>query len=134
MDSDFDALVEQSTAAHNKTAEHALWKAALALPAWYFVSNDAGDDAEPVVGMINGRSHILAFTDEDRAADFSKRRAAQRGNEDTPVLEMDVPDAVEYFSSLREAGVDSALFNSGKYAFSESLVNIIDMFKRYRAK
>lgn len=131
MPHDFEALAQAARMVHTKTGEHDLWKAALSLPAWYFVAGSQGPDAEPIVGSVEGKPFILAFTDETQASEFTKRRSAHRGNVDTPVLHMEPADAVEYFRSLREAGVEGALFNSGAYAFQASLVSIIDMHTRY---
>ncbi|MCC6426919.1 MAG: hypothetical protein IT435_08860 [Phycisphaerales bacterium] len=131
MQQDFDALVAGSRSGVNKAGEHDLWKAAIALPEWCFISSAAGDDAEPVIGAVGGRPYVLVFTEESRAIEFSKRRATQRGVEDVPVLTMAVAEAIEYFRALRDAGVEGALFNSGEYAFQAPLTNIWDMHSRY---
>ncbi len=130
MFDDFDALVEAARMGHNKTAEHELWNAAMGLSSWYFIANSSAEDAEPVVGALEGKPFILVFTEQERAADFTKRRAAHRGNEDTPVLEMEIPEAVAYFKSLRDAGVEGALFNSGKFSFQASMTRIMDLHSR----
>lgn len=131
MEPDFEALVIASRMAHTKTGLHDLWKAAIALPAWYFVAGSSEPDAEPIIGSVSGKPFVLAFTDEPQAAEFTKRRAAHRGNVDTPVLHMEPGDAVQYFKSLREGGVEGVLFNSGMHAFESSLVDVIDMYSRY---
>lgn len=133
MQTDFDALVAASRMVHAKTGQHELWKAAFALPAWYFVAGSSEPDAEPVIGSVSGKPYVLAFTDEDRALDFSKKRASHRGGADAPILHMEPQEAVEYFKALREAGVEGALFNSGISGFDSSLVDIIDMQTRYGA-
>ncbi|MDX2132909.1 MAG: hypothetical protein SFY69_12735 [Planctomycetota bacterium] len=143
MDTDFDALVEASRQGQNKMHEQALWKAAMNLPTWYFVARGAGEDAEPLLGALEGKGSLLIFTDEDRAADFAKRRLMRasdvRGASRDPasvegqVLNMDVPDAVEYAKDLAKAGVEWALFNSGGYAFQTSLIDLGDKFTRYAA-
>ena len=81
MEPDFDALADGARSAVNKTGEHTLWKAVMALPAWYFVGDRAGDEAEPLVAAVDGEPHLLAFTDPERAGAFSRYRAAQRGGE-----------------------------------------------------
>jgi hypothetical protein len=131
MDTDFNALVEASRSAVNKTGVHDLWKAAIALELWYFVANGTGDDAEPIIASYEGKPHILVFTDETRAVDFSRRRSAQHASGDAPILHMEPSEAIEYFHSLREAGVEGALFNTGPTGFHTSLGSIIDMHTRY---
>lgn len=132
MSDDFDALVEQSRSAVNKLGHQALWKAAMALDAWYFLGQGHGDDTEPMVAALEGRPTLLAFTDEDRAVDFAKRRAQAKGGSMAPILNMDIPDAVEYCKQLRDLGVDGVLFNSGAYSFDSGLTAVMDMFGRYR--
>lgn len=139
---DFDALCTASLNVQNKLGEQDLWKKAINLPTWYFVARGSGDDAEPVIGTLGGGSHLLAFTDEERAANFARIRAMRasdvRGGARSPealgglTLEMDVPDAVEYCHDLAKAGVESVLFNSGEFQFHCSLIQLVDRFKRYR--
>jgi hypothetical protein len=139
---DFDALCTASLNVQNKLGELELWKQAVNLPSWYFIARGSGDDAEPVIGMFNGGSHLLAFTDEDRASNFARMRALRasdaRGSARSPealsglTLEMDVPDAVEYCRDLIKSGVESALFNSGEFQFHCSLIELVDRYKRYR--
>ena len=131
MDQDFDALAEAARSAVNKTGEHSLWKAAVALPEWYFVADRAGEDAEPLVAAVEGVPHLLAFTDEERAEAFSKSRAVKKGGGATPVLSMPPADAAAYCKDLMQTKVDGVLFNSGKYSFQASLSQVVDMHSRY---
>ena len=130
MDVDFDALVEQSRSAVNKLGEQALWRAAAGLEAWFFIGQGHGDDAEPMVASLNGRPTLLAFTDEDRALEFAKRRAQAKGGSIAPILAMDVPDAAAYAATLREAGVEGVLFNSGAYSFECTLTALAEHARR----
>lgn len=130
MEQDFDALVEASRAGQNKMGEQALWRAALTLDRWFLIGNAEGEQTEPICGMVDGHAHLIAFTDEDRANDFAKRRAASGEHSAGSVLHMDVADAIEYLRQLDEAGVAGVLFNSGAYSFSQSMVRIVDMHGR----
>lgn len=129
--SDFDVLAEASRDAHNKVGEQTLWKAAMALPQWYFIADQAGDDAEPLVAAVDGIPHLLAFTDEARAELFARDRARKKGGAATPVLNMDTADAAAYCKDLMQTKVDGVLFNSGKYAFQAALSKVVDMHSRY---
>ncbi|CAG0976482.1 hypothetical protein PHYC_01530 [Phycisphaerales bacterium] len=141
MEQDFDALVEASQVATNKTGEQNLWRATMALEAWYFVARGAGDDAEPLIGSLEGKSALLIFTDEERAAAFAKRRnmrqsdvrgaARDAASMEGEVLHMDLPDALVYCEDLSKAGVEWALFNSGGYAFQCALIDVKDKAERY---
>jgi len=144
MELDFDLLVDASRNGVNKTAEHDLWKAATQLDTWYFVARGTGDDAEPLIGALDGKPYLLAFTDDARAADFAKRRtmrasdargsARDAASMQGGVLEMDIPDAVQYAHDLGQAGVEGVLFNSGGYAFQCSVPELVDRVKRYRGR
>jgi len=141
---DFDALCTAAQNIQNKLGEQELWKTAVALPTWYFVARETGDEAEPVIGTLDRASHLLIFTDEERAANFARMRAMRasdaRGSDRSTdairdgtagTLEMDVPDAIEYCRDLAKAGVESALFNSGEFQFHCSLIQLVDRYKRY---
>lgn len=132
MSTDFDRLVAQARLAHSKAGEHELWKAAVNLDRWYLLGHGQADDLEPIFAQHEGRTHLLAFTDLERAdaqADLLEQRTGSR----PAVLHMDVPDAIDYLRTLDEAGLVAGVhFNNGLHAFAESLVNIIEMSKRYR--
>lgn len=131
MATDFDALAQAARNIANRTALHDLWKAALLLDEWFFVASDDGDDACPVVGISDGKPHLLAFTDDQRASEFSAARAIKRGIAATPILSMSVEEAVAYLYELREQ-VDGIVMNSGEYGFSSQPAALCDMCKRYR--
>lgn len=131
MSDDFDGLVMAAQFGQNKMAEHDLWKAAFALPAWYFVADSDGDDAQPVVGALDKKPYLIAFTDEERAQHFSADRAKKRNSQPTAVLHMEVADAIDYALTLRDHGVEGLLFNNGGYSFHGLSGQIEDMHKRY---
>ena len=115
---DFDALVETARMGMNKTGEFALHKAVLSIPTWYFIAQGQGDDVQPLVGAVEGVPHVLAFTEEFRAAGYADILGRQRGGSAPGVLNMDVPDALDYFKMLAEHRVEGVAFNSGDYAFA----------------
>lgn len=133
MEQDFDALVEASWSAVNKLGEQALWKAATNLPMWFFVADKAGEEGEPIIAAVEGKPHVLVFTDETRAYEFAKAREKMKGAE-SPVMSVEIEDALAYFKQLDEAGVQGALFNSGKFAFQSGFIRLTDMVHRYRGK
>jgi len=130
MNEDVDALSLASRNAHNKTGEQNLWRVVLALPAWYFIAQGEGDQAEPMVASVDGKAQLLAFTDEDRAAAFARHIAGKRGGEPPGLLEMDVPDAVQYARELESLDVETILFNSGEHAFACSMTRLWEMYLR----
>lgn len=130
MNHDFDALSLAARNAVNHTGKHELWKAALSLEEWFFIGTEHGEDAQPIVGIYEGRPHLLAFTDEDRATAFALARAAKKGGEPGPVLSMPPSDAVDYLVELREH-VDGMVVNPGDNAFSSQPMALKDMRDRY---
>jgi hypothetical protein len=130
MNDDVDALALASRNAHNKVGEQNLWRTVLALRVWYFVAQGEGDAAEPMVASVDGRPQLLAFTDEDRAEAFARHIAGKRGGEPPGLLEMDVPDAVQYARELESLDVEAILFNSGEHAFACPMTRLWDMYKR----
>ena len=131
MDTPVDALAEAARSVQNKVGEQNLWKAVLGLPAWYFIAKGIGADAEPMVAAVEGRPMLLAFTEEERAEAFTRHLESKKGPPRPGVLEMDVPDAVDYARQLEDLGVDTILFNNGEYSFSCTMTRLKDMHGRY---
>jgi len=131
MSDKFDEMVLGSQMAQSKAGEHALWKDAFALECWFMLGIGEGEDLEPMFAQYEGKTHLLAFTDGERAEAMAGTLEEKSGHRPT-VLHMEVPDAIEYLRALDEDGqVAGAHFNNGDFAFGASLVNIIDMFERY---
>lgn len=127
MDTDFDSLVLGSQMAQSKAGDHVLWKAAFALEKWYLLGTGEGDDVEPVFAQHDGKTHLLAFTDSERAEAVVSERSGE-----SVVLHLEPGEAIEYLRALDEDGqVAGVHFNNGPFAFGDSLVNIIDMYGRY---
>jgi hypothetical protein len=128
---DFDALVLGSQMAQSKAGEHELWKAALALENWYLLGLGEGDDVEPIFAQHDGKTHLLAFTDADRAeaaADDREKNAQTR----PVILHLPPEEALEYLEALDADGqVAGVHFNNGPFAFGASLASVIDMHRRY---
>ncbi len=131
LEADFAELVEAARMAHVKTGEHNLWKAAFALPEWFFVAASHGEDAEPVVGIVDGQPHILGFTDEEQAQALSQRRASRQNPAaaPAPVLHMTPAEAVDYCKKLIPEGIAGILFNSGPSAFQTTLARLVEMHR-----
>lgn len=134
-----DDLAHASRSVVNKMGVHALWKAVLALPEWYFVGSQADpndpDSLEPIIAAVEGTPRLIAFTDENRAEAFGKARARAKGS-DGAVLSMDVPSAIEYGMSIVKSGpagskVAGFLFNTGEYAFQASFEDVRNYHKQW---
>jgi hypothetical protein len=133
MGPELDALAEAARSVQNKVGEQQLWKTVMGLRVWYFIAQGEGDDAEPMVASVEGRPRLLAFTDEDRAEAFARHIEGKRGTR-PGLLEMDVPDAVEYAQELESLDVESVLFNSGEHGFSCSMTRLREVWDRYRPR
>lgn len=133
-DTEIDALSMAARNVQNKVGEQALWRAAVTLPEWYFVSQGSAEDAEPMVARMGGKPKLLAFTSEERAEAFVRHLQARPGgggNINGGVLNMGVPDAVEYCQQLFDSGVDTIHFNPGDYEFSSGMIALKDRLSRY---
>jgi hypothetical protein len=131
MSTEVDALAEAARSVQNKVGEQNLWRAVMKLRVWYFIAQGEGDQAEPMVASVEGRPQLLAFTDEDRAEAFTRHLESKKGGPRAGLLEMDVPDAVEYAKELESLDVETILFNNGEYGFSCSMTKLKDMHSRY---
>lgn len=132
MTTDFDSMVLGSQMAQSKAGEHELWKAALALDNWYLLGLGEGDEIEPVFAQHDGKTHLLAFTDAERAEAAAAERES-RAQTRPVVLHLEPDEAVEYLEALDADGqVAGVHFNNGPFAFGASLADIIDMHRRYK--
>jgi hypothetical protein len=131
MDVPFDALAVSSRSVQNQSGAQQLWKAVMSLRVWYFIAQGDGDDAEPMVASVEGKPHLLAFTDEDRAEAFARHLESKKGGPRPGLLEMDVPDAVEYGQELEQLGVERVMFNSGEHCFGCSMTELRERFSKY---
>ncbi len=131
MTIEFDSLVLGSQMGQNKSGDHALWQAAVMLEQWYMLGVGEGDDLSPMFAKHEGKTHLLAFTEEERAEAMAEETEKQTGMP-AAILHMEVPDAIEYLRALDEDGqVAGVHFNNGMFAFGDSLVNIIEAYKKY---
>ncbi|TVS06600.1 MAG: hypothetical protein EA423_05365 [Phycisphaerales bacterium] len=129
---DFDTLVDATRMAHNKNAEHELWRRCLALEHWYCIGVGEGEEMQPLIAAVEGKPHLIAFTDEERAHEFGRRLAAKKGGAVPTVIHMEVDDAVDYCRVLYEyhPEVHGVHFNDGGYAFDCLMSELIDRWGR----
>lgn len=81
MNTDFDALSLAARNVANRNALHELWKTALQLESWFFIAVDHSEDAPPVVGISDGKPHLLGFRTRSvppSSARFARTNEASR--------------------------------------------------------
>ena len=128
----FDALAFDANSGVNKSGETAYLSAALSLPAWYFVGaapDDAPEELEPLIGVVENEPHLFVFTEEPRAESVAARRAGQKGCE-AVTLHMETAEAVGYCRSLAEHGVWGVHFNDGEHSVSVQIDRLLAVASR----
>lgn len=129
---DFDALaVVAHDGSKRLVGEREFVRAALSIEAWYMIgvaAPDTPDELEPLIAQVQQAPHLVAFTDEDRAAGFARSQAAKVSKaEAAPVLHMSPSDAVGYLQRLRELGVQGVHFNDGPLAVTIDASRIVEL-------
>lgn len=126
---DFDALAAAGRERKHPRAMEDLWEAVFRLPAWHFIPRGGTDDPTPLAINRDGRGHVLAFTDKDRAHAFAVLRGLKQGD-GYGVLSMEFPGAAEYCARLRDAAAIE--FNTGPNGFFAAVANMLPMLSYER--
>jgi hypothetical protein len=99
-----------------KQSEQDALRSALKLEQWYFIG--AGDGAEPVIGIVDGKPHLMAFTDPESAFEMAQRRASRQNFAacPPPIISMPLADAIALCRRLMNVGIAGVVFNNGTKA------------------
>jgi hypothetical protein len=111
------ATMAREAGADDQAAQSALWRAVFELEYWVFVPQGEPPNLQPVVGVIDDRPMVLAFTDATRARDAAILHGIV-GIEDSAELLAIPPDAFTDAAGQYEVlGVFGLLVNEGENGF-----------------
>lgn len=116
MPNDIDALLEKAKTSGQTEDLTVLWKAALSLPQWHFITRQTAslEDRKPFVGVLDGKPWAFVFTDRQRAQEYA-RTIPGGGFVDASgnvlVISTETQKAVEYLLALAAQGVYGVRFN-----------------------
>ena len=113
---DIDLLLQKAKSSGRNEDLSALWKAALELPQWHFMTRPTAtiEDRKPFVGVLDGKPWAFVFTDRQRAQEYA--RAIPNGGfvdegGNVLVLSTDTQKAIDYLLALAAQGVYGVRFN-----------------------
>ncbi|AIZ63060.1 hypothetical protein PK28_03965 [Hymenobacter sp. DG25B] len=129
---DIDLLLEKAKSSGRNEDLSALWKAALNLPQWHFITQQTAniEDRKPAVGMVDNKPWVFLFTDRQRAQEYGRTIkdggfVDESGN--VMVISTDTQRAIDYLLALASQGVYGLRFNelNGWFSPIENLPAII---------
>ena len=126
--SEFDALVAKARETNDNTDINNMWEAVFGLEEWIFIAQGEGDETTPLVGMIEEKPMLMAFTDEARAKEFGVANNLQGEDGLVGMLGVPVDMAVKVGETLAQHGVFGILFNQGENNFFAPLEQLPQMF------
>ncbi|GAB2953368.1 hypothetical protein GCM10027048_18160 [Hymenobacter coalescens] len=113
---DIDSLLLKSKSSGRNEDLSALWKAALSLPQWHFITKQTEklEDRRPFVGVLEGQSWAFVFTDRQKAHEFAKAMkdgsfVDEQGT--ALIISSETPKAIEYIMALAAKGVHGVRIN-----------------------
>lgn len=129
---DIDLLLAKAKSSGRPEDLSALWKAALSLPQWHFITRQTAqmEDRKPFVGVMDGKPWAFLFTDRQRAQEYA-RTIPNGGFVDESgsvlVISTDTQKAIDYLLALAAQGVYGLRFNelNGWYSPIENLPAIL---------
>lgn len=111
------ATMAREAGVDDQAAQGALWRAVFELEYWVFVPQGELPNLQPLVGVIDDRPMVLAFTDATRARDAAILHGIV-GIEDSAELLAIPPDSFTEAAGQYEAlGVFGVLVNEGENGF-----------------
>ncbi|MBN8613163.1 MAG: hypothetical protein J0L92_21405 [Deltaproteobacteria bacterium] len=131
---DFDALALSAYPSERqgpRAAMDALWRAAFALPEWYFAVH-ADAPALPFAMTLAGQRFVFAFTDRERVLRFAATNADVGALAKDLWIAMPVRGARAYLASLVKEGVFGVHLNHGQPGWFAPLAGIETIFEHLR--
>ncbi|RSK49288.1 hypothetical protein [Hymenobacter rigui] len=129
---DIDLLLAKAKSSGKTEDLSALWKAALSLPQWHFITRQTAtiEDRKPFVGVMDCKPWAFLFTDRQRAQEYARTIpnggfVDESGN--VLVISTDTQKAIDYLLALAAQGVYGLRFNelNGWFSPIENLSAII---------
>ncbi|MDU0370852.1 hypothetical protein ACFPAF_10640 [Hymenobacter endophyticus] len=134
---EIDLLLEKAKSSGKTEDLAALWKAALELPQWHFITRQTAniEDRKPFVGVLDNKPWIFVFTDRQRAQEYARTITGggfvdESGN--VLVMSTDTPKAIDYLLALTSQGVYGVRFNelNGWFSPLQNLPAILQHVQR----
>ncbi|RYY65683.1 MAG: hypothetical protein EOO12_06310 [Chitinophagaceae bacterium] len=123
QDVDIDKLVQQAATSGSAEDLKQLWKAALDLEQWHFITKvrEQLQDRKPFIGVIDDKPWVFVFTDRQKAQSYGSM-PQNKGFVDSSgsalIISMETDKAIGYLLELANAGVYGVRFNEGNGWFA----------------
>lgn len=107
-----------------------LWRAVYGLEQWWLLPTGDVADPRPMVGVVEDRTFLLAFTSEHRIRDFAGERAAAAGG-GTALMAVTPAGITELAPALAGQGVAGILFDHGVHGFVAPVAGLEAMLAQF---
>ncbi|GAA4374070.1 hypothetical protein [Hymenobacter koreensis] len=113
---DIDSLLQKAKTSGDKEDLATLWKAALNLPQWHFITKHTEklEDRRPFIGVLDNQPWVFVFTDRQKAQEFGQSVKDGGFVDDkgsVMIISMDTHRAIDYVTALSSKGVFGVRIN-----------------------
>lgn len=101
-----------------------LWQAVFRLEHWWLLPTGDAADPRPMVGVVEDKAFLLAFTSRDHVRDFVLRQDQQVAGDGLPTMGVTPGDVAELVPTLAKQGIAGIIFDQGVHGFMAPVVQL----------
>lgn len=108
-----------------------LWRAVYALDTWWLLPTGDPADPRPMVGVVEERTFLLAFTSDSIVRDFAARRDGPGVGNGVAAMSITPADLTRLAPTLAGQGVAGILFDQGVHGFVAPIAGLESMWSQF---
>ena len=128
---DVDALAEAVRAEPSPTNFGRLWQSVYALENWWLVPTGDAADPRPMVGVVEERTFLLAFTSDRHVRDFAARQDGPADGDGVAAMSITAADLTRLAPTLAGQGIAGILFDQGVHSFVAPIAGLESMWSQF---
>jgi hypothetical protein len=128
-----DELAEAARADGGAANLARLWQAVYGLEHWWLFPTGDAADPRPMVGVVEDRTFLLAFTSDRHLRDFATRRDPSATEAGVAALSVSPADVTRLAPTLARQGVAGILFDQGVHGFVAPVNGLESMWTQFGA-
>lgn len=128
---DVDELAAAVRLEPNTTNFSRLWEAVYALDQWWLLPTGDAADPRPMVGVVEDKTFLLAFTSDRHIRDFAAKQTGSGGPDGIPAMSISPADVTGLAPALVGQGVAGILFDQGVHSFVAPVAGLESMWEQF---
>lgn len=134
---EIDELAQAARTDATTSNVNRLWQAVYRLDQWWLLPTGDAVDPRPMVGVVEDRTFLLAFTSDQRVRDFAVARGLEIGERDgpgegpqdgVPAMSVTPRDMTGMAAALVEQNIAGILFDQGVNGFVAPIAGLQEMW------